>query len=100
MLRRARRQTGYKPVLEDWIWHTALPITAYAALLIAALGLGRAPVPALFVVGAISLLLLFIGIHNAWDTVTYIAVQWLPGSDDSGQETSGNPGNPANPAHQ
>jgi hypothetical protein len=27
--------------------------------------------PALFVVGAATLLLLFVGIHNAWDTVTY-----------------------------
>jgi hypothetical protein len=26
------------------------------------------------VVGASALLLLFIGIHNAWDTVTYLAV--------------------------
>ena len=27
--------------------------------------------PALFVVGAATLLLLFVGIHNAWDAVTY-----------------------------
>jgi hypothetical protein len=25
-------------------------------------------------IGAAALLLLFIGIHNAWDTVTYIAI--------------------------
>jgi hypothetical protein len=59
-------------------------------LLIAALALRRDPAPALFAVGAISLLLLFIGIHNAWDTVTYIAIEWLPSSEDSGKETSGN----------
>ena len=29
------------------------------------------PRSALFLVGAAALLLLFIGIHNAWDTVTY-----------------------------
>lgn len=28
----------------------------------------------LFVIGATAILLLFIGIHNAWDTVTYITV--------------------------
>jgi len=28
-----------------------------------------------FVVGATALLLLSVGIHNAWDTVTYIAVE-------------------------
>jgi hypothetical protein len=36
--------------------------------------LRRDPAAMLFVIGAVSLLLLFIGIHNAWDTVTYVAV--------------------------
>jgi hypothetical protein len=31
-------------------------------------------VPALFVIGAVTVLLLFIGIHNAWDSVLYIAI--------------------------
>jgi hypothetical protein len=31
-------------------------------------------IPALFGVGVFSLLLLFVGIHNAWDTVTYVTV--------------------------
>ncbi len=72
--RRARRQTGYRPVLEDWVWHGALPFVAYATLLSAALALARHATTALFAIGATSLLLLFIGIHNAWDTVTYVAV--------------------------
>src|SRR5207245_5672716 len=25
VLRRALRQSGYKPVFEDWLWHTGLP---------------------------------------------------------------------------
>jgi hypothetical protein len=33
----------------------------------------------LFVVGAALLLLLFIGIHNAWDIVTYITVEEAQG---------------------
>ncbi|HEY7215596.1 MAG TPA: hypothetical protein VIC28_13280 [Thermoanaerobaculia bacterium] len=72
--RRARQQTGYEPVLEDWIWHFTLPLVAYAALPIAAACLRGRPELALFAVGAIAILLLFIGIHNAWDAVTYIAV--------------------------
>jgi hypothetical protein len=28
----------------------------------------------LFLVGAMALMLLFTGIHNAWDTVTYITI--------------------------
>ena len=70
---RARQQTGYKPVLEDWLWHVIFPFIAYATLLVAALSLRWHPTPALFSVGASSLLLLSIGIHNSWDTVTYIA---------------------------
>lgn len=71
---RARAQTGYKPVLEDWLWHVVFPFIAYATLAVAAVSLRRHPSPALFSVGAASLLLLFTGIHNAWDTVTYITV--------------------------
>jgi len=75
VVRRARRQKGYKPVLEDWVWHTILPAIAYSALLAAATILGRRAAPALFVVGAAALLLLFVGIHNAWDTVVFITVE-------------------------
>ena len=52
-----------------------LPLIAYAALLVAAVFLQRAPAPSLFVIGGIALLLLFVGIHNAWDAVTYIALR-------------------------
>src|SRR3954447_15051701 len=71
---RTRAQTSYQPVLEDWLFHAVFPFIAYGTLLVAALNLRQHPTPALFSVGALSLLLLFIGIHNAWDTVTYITV--------------------------
>ncbi len=32
VIRRARRQTGYQPVAEDWIWHAILPLIAYCTL--------------------------------------------------------------------
>ena len=63
----ARRQSSYTPVLADWIWHAALPLLAYASVASAAGVLWRGPAVALDVVAAASLLLLFIGIHNAWD---------------------------------
>ena len=77
VVRRARQQKGYKPLVEDWLWHAVLPALAYSALLAAATRLSGSPAPALFVIGAAALLLLFIGIHNAWDTVTYIAVEYF-----------------------
>ncbi len=73
-IHRARRQTDYKPVWEDWIWHAVLPCSAYAALAVAALFLRTTTKAALFVIGTAALGLLLIGIHNAWDTVTHVVV--------------------------
>ena len=72
---RAKSQTGYQPVLEDWIWHTVVPTLGYAFVGVAALLLMRYPTTALFLIAAASLALLFDGIHNAWDTVTFVATR-------------------------
>ena len=74
-IRHARRQTGYSPDAEDWFWYSALPLVGYALLLAAGILLQRHPAMSLSLVAAIALLLMFVGIHNAWDTVTYIAVE-------------------------
>jgi len=73
VVKRMRHQKAYMPVLEDWVWHGALPFIAYAALLASVFALPHQPRPSLFGIGATALLLLFVGIHNAWDAVTYIA---------------------------
>jgi hypothetical protein len=77
VIRRARRITGYQPVFEDWLWHTILPLVAYLTITVAAFTLSRRTPEALFGFAGASLLLLFIGIHNSWDTVTFIATQRL-----------------------
>jgi hypothetical protein len=69
--RRMRRQVAYKPVFEDWLFHVLLPFAAYTTLAIAAFAAGSHLRQALFGIGAAATLLLFIGIHNAWDAVTY-----------------------------
>jgi len=69
---RATRQTAYQMVAEDWIWHVTLPLVAYGMQLVAGFLLGRATVVASFAVAASSLLLVYIGIHNAWDTSTFM----------------------------
>jgi len=89
VVRRARRQTEYRPVWEDWLWHAVLPLIAYALILISAIVLRSYPQRALFVIATMALLLLFIGIHNAWDTVTYIAVGGLqPPTESSVSEVA------------
>jgi hypothetical protein len=89
VFRRARSQSGYVPVWEDWIWFTILPGLAYAALTLGALILRVATTRALFLIGATALSLLLIGIHNAWDTVTHLVVRgsgsYLPGGRDRGR---------------
>ena len=86
VIRRARRQTGYRPVFEDWLWHAVLPLIAYALVLIAASLLPRYPQRPLFVVALAALLLLFIGIHNAWDTITYFAIGETQARKESGDQ--------------
>lgn len=79
---RAGRQENYKPVLEDWIWHSILPLIAYVVLFLGAIAITWTNRAGLFAIGATSLMLLLIGIHNAWDSIAYIATQ---------QESSGPP---------
>ena len=69
--RRMRRQTAYQPEFEDWLFHILLPFAVYVTLAVSAYAAGSHLYEALFGVGAAVLLLLFIGIHNAWDAVTY-----------------------------
>ncbi len=69
--RRMRVQTAYSPQFEDRLFHVLLPFAAYATLVGSAYAARSNVGGALFGVGAAALLLLFIGIHNAWDAVTY-----------------------------
>ncbi len=69
------RLPGYQLVRSDWLWYTVLPLVSYTALVAAALVLPSQPAPVMFVIASATMLLLFIGIHNAWDVVTYTAFE-------------------------
>jgi hypothetical protein len=71
---------SYLPEWDDWLWYGALPFVAYAGLLLAALLLPGHTTQALFGVAAVQVLLLAVGIRNAWDVVTYLAFRPLPES--------------------
>ncbi len=98
VLRRTRRQRSYAPVAEDWIWHVALPAAAYAAVLVAALLLGHGDDVPLFAIAAATLLLLCVGIHNAWDTVTYLTVSAVRLAGSPAQAAPRSPMTPDAPA--
>jgi hypothetical protein len=79
VVRRMRVQTAYKPEFEDWLFHVLLPFAAYATLAASAYATRLSISGPLFGIGAAALLLLFIGIHNAWDAVTYHVFVQRPG---------------------
>jgi hypothetical protein len=66
---------NYKPVLEDWVWHAILPALVYGALFAMAFLLWRQPQQTMYGIAACLTLLLFIGIHNAWDVAVSVTVQ-------------------------
>lgn len=70
-----RSLSGYRPFASDWMWSVVLPVTAYMALAAIGLSVPYRPAPALYAVGAVVLLLLFIGVHNAWDVVVWVTTE-------------------------
>jgi hypothetical protein len=69
---RFRQQRAYKPVFEDYFYRVMLPIIGYAALCAAGFVAKTHERAALFQVAAVALMLLFVGIHDAWDNATYL----------------------------
>lgn len=80
---RTRQFLEYRADLEDWVWYTVLPFVAYGVILIGAIALLILTAKALFAVGAGVVLLILIGIRNAWDVVTFLAAGG-PGSQNNG----------------
>lgn len=70
---RTMRQSVYRPELSDWMWYSILPSLAYLALVAGAIRFVWAPAGMLFALAGAVLLLILVGIHNAWDTVTFVA---------------------------
>jgi hypothetical protein len=94
---RARHE--YRPAVEDWIWNASVPLLCYLALLVAGVWALRQPAAALYVVGAVALTLLFVGIHNAWDLAVWITVERpaAQAKKDAVKETSGSADNDVDP---
>ena len=83
VLRRMWRVPHYQSTLEDWLWYMALPLLAHVSLIVAAFVLPANPAPALYIVGLAMILLLLVGIRNAWDMVTFLAVERAHAEDKS-----------------
>jgi hypothetical protein len=75
VMRRLRQMPDYQTPLKDWFWYMALPFSAYIVLIVAAILLPANPALALYIISAVMIVLLFLAIHNAWDLVTFLAVE-------------------------
>ena len=64
------------------VFHGVAPGLCYAGLLVAAITLRPETELALYLIASATLLLLFIGIHNAWDVALYSATN-LPRREDA-----------------
>jgi hypothetical protein len=75
VIQRMRHVPGYETPWKDWLWYVAFPLIAYGALIAAALALPARPELALYIIGTVMLALLFTSLHNAWDLVTFLAIE-------------------------
>ena len=69
--RHLRRQTVYSMQFEDWMFHVLLPCVSYSVLFGSAVVAWSYEREALYGAAAAALMLLFIGIHNSWDSIAY-----------------------------
>ncbi|HEX2896488.1 MAG TPA: hypothetical protein VHP63_00365, partial [candidate division Zixibacteria bacterium] len=66
-----RKQAAYEPKWDDWFFRVIIPFAAYALLVVSAFTAENHIHAALFEVGASSLVLMFLGIHNSWDNIAF-----------------------------
>lgn len=86
----------YLPALQDWIWNASLPSLCCLALLGSGMLVFQYAAAALYVVGGVTLAMLFIGVHNAWDLAVWITAE-RPGKQREFQQRQGGQGGAAPP---
>jgi hypothetical protein len=69
-----RMKGDYIPVLEDWIWNVILPALCFSVLLSTAFLFSTRPKQCPYGVAAAIMLLMIVGIHNAWDIAVWNSV--------------------------
>ncbi len=70
---RTSKLATYRADAEDWTCNVVLPVVAYALMVTGAIAMRTAPAQALYAPAVAVTLLIFVGIHNAWDVVTFLA---------------------------
>ncbi len=85
VMRRMRRIAHYRVPPKDWRWYVFYPLGAYVVLLLATISLLANPELALYIISAAMVGLLLVGLHNAWDLVTFFATARAPRENKDGE---------------
>lgn len=82
------RFEDYDAVAEDWTFNGILPLLAYLAIAVAGILIWAhaAVTAAVYIIGAATMALLFVGIHNAWDLAVWIIAE-RPGAQREAEAT-------------
>jgi hypothetical protein len=67
-------KAAYTPVLEDWIWNVILPALCFCVLLTMAFLFSTRPKQCPYGVAVAIMLLMIVGIHNAWDIAVWNSI--------------------------
>jgi hypothetical protein len=83
-----RIASTYVPVHEDWIWNVILPAVAYGTWVAAGFFIWHSPQASLYAVATVLVLLMLIGIHNAWDIAAWNSTRKdTEGSKETGRQS-------------
>ena len=81
-------KAAYNPDTEDWIWYSALPILAHLGFIAIAISIPLQFEWALWAIAADTLLFLLLGIHNSWDTITFIVLDQVASTNNTPPDKS------------
>jgi hypothetical protein len=69
-----RQLNQYQLMFDDWIWFAIVPLLNDLAITATAALLPKDPAAMLFPLGGATISLIVVGIRNAWDVVTFLAL--------------------------
>ncbi|HEY2465401.1 MAG TPA: hypothetical protein VGI32_15185 [Steroidobacteraceae bacterium] len=70
-----RVRGDYTPVLEDWLWNVIFPALCFCILLATAILFSIMPKQCPYSLAAAIVLLMIVGIHNAWDIAVWNSIK-------------------------
>ena len=77
----ARWRASTLPFL-DWVWFVGLPVTCFVMVLASGVAIAMSLAIGLYGIASALLLLIVVGIRNAWDVVLWVAQQARPESTE------------------